>query len=283
MLRKAFDLGITHFDLANNYGPPYGSAEENFGRFFAKDFRAHRDELIISSKAGFDMWDGPYGKGGSKKYIIASCEKSLKRMGLEYVDIFYHHCPDREAPVYETMEALAQLVKQGKALYAGISNYYTGDAVQEAKAYLREHHVPLLINQLRYSMFDRRAENAFAGMDDAGVGCIAFSPLEQGILAGRYVDGIPDDSRVKDSGSYLNESDAFSQKVAKSQKLNEIAKAKGISMAGMSLAWVLQRDTVCSALIGASAPAQLEENVRSIKDVTFTEEECAAIDAICAA
>lgn len=281
MLRTAFDLGITHFDLANNYGPPYGSAEENFGRFFAKDFRSYRDELIISSKAGYDMWNGPYGSGGSKKYIIASCEQSLKRMGLDYVDIFYHHCPDRDAPLYETMEALAQLVKQGKALYVGISNYYNGDAVLEAKAGLHAHNVPLLINQLRYSMFDRCAENAFAAMDTAGVGCIAFSPLEQGILAGRYVDGIPDDSRVKDSGSYLNESKAFAKKVATSIKLNDIANEKGISLAGMSLAWVLQKDTVCSALIGASSPDQLVENVCSINDVTFTEAECKAIDALC--
>ncbi|MFO7820478.1 MAG: aldo/keto reductase [Lentisphaeria bacterium] len=281
ILRKAFDLGITHIDLANNYGPPYGSAEENFGRFFAKDFKPYRDQLIISSKAGYDMWEGPYGKGGSKKYIMASCEQSLKRMGLDYVDIFYHHCPDGETPVDETMEALAQLVKQGKALYAGISNYHKGDAVLEARKALKEHSVSLLINQLRYSIFDRGAEAAFDAMAAAGVGCIAFSPLAQGILAGRYLNGVPNGSRASNPSSYLNQNDAFRRKVEVSAKLKDLASDKNISLAGLSLAWVLQRPTICSALIGASSPEQLEENVASIRGVSFTDEECARIDAIC--
>jgi L-glyceraldehyde 3-phosphate reductase len=281
VLRKAFDLGITHFDLANNYGPPYGSAEENFGKFWAKDFRAYRDQIVIASKAGYDMWDGPYGDGGSKKYIIASCEQSLQRMGLDYVDIFYHHRPCNDAPLWETMDALAQLVKQGKALYAGISNRYDGDQVIEARDCLKEQNVHLLINQIRYSLFDRRAEGAFDAMDAAGLGVFGFFPLQQGILAVKYIDGVPAKSRAMNQNSYLDQGQAFDDKVAASVKLNEIAKAKGITLAGLSLSWLLSQKTICSALIGASSPQQLEDNTAAIRNVTFSEQELAQIDEIC--
>ncbi|WP_312758961.1 L-glyceraldehyde 3-phosphate reductase [Pantoea brenneri] len=279
LLRHAFDHGITHFDLANNYGPPPGSAEENFGRILREDFRAHRDELIISTKAGYTMWDGPYGDWGSRKYLVASLDQSLKRMGLEYVDIFYHHRPDPETPLEETMRALDQVVRQGKALYAAISNY-PADRAAEAIAILRDLGTPCLIHQPRYSMFERTPEQGLIQtLGDAGVGCIAFSPLAGGVLTDRYLQGIPEDSRVASGSKFLNENQLTDEKMEKVRKLNEIALQRGQKLAQMALAWVLRDDRVTSVLIGASKTAQIDDAVAMLASRQFDQAELAAIEA----
>ncbi|MBC2605276.1 aldo/keto reductase [Pelagicoccus albus] len=274
----AFDNGITHFDLANNYGPVPGAAETNFGRILADDLASYRDELIISSKAGYLMWDGPYGDWGSKKYLVASLDQSLKRVGVDYFDIFYSHRPDPETPIEETVDALEYAVNSGKALYVGISNY---DADQTAAAYaeLKSRGIRCLIHQPRYNMIDRRPEaGLFDQLDSLGMGAIVFSPLEQGILAGRYLDGIPDSSRAT-KGVFLNEEKALSyQKLSRS--LNEIAQSRGQSLAQMAIAWVLKRRTVCSALIGASSTRQIQENLAALERLDFSVEELAAIDKV---
>ncbi|MDH1086178.1 L-glyceraldehyde 3-phosphate reductase [Pantoea brenneri] len=279
LLRHAFDHGITHFDLANNYGPPPGSAEENFGRILREDFRAHRDELIISTKAGYTMWDGPYGDWGSRKYLVASLDQSLKRMGLEYVDIFYHHRPDPETPLEETMRALDQLVRQGKALYAAISNY-PADRAAEAIAILRDLGTPCLIHQPRYSLFERTPEQGLIQtLGDAGVGCIAFSPLAGGVLTDRYLQGIPEDSRVASGSKFLSENQLTDEKMEKVRKLNEIALQRGQKLAQMALAWVLRDDRVTSVLIGASKTAQIDDAVAMLASRQFDQAELAAIEA----
>ena len=279
LLRHAFDHGITHFDLANNYGPPPGSAEENFGRILREDFRAHRDELIISTKAGYTMWDGPYGDWGSRKYLVASLDQSLKRMGLEYVDIFYHHRPDPETPLEETMRALDQVVRQGKALYAAISNY-PADRAAEAIAILRDLGTPCLIHQPRYSMFERTPEQGLIQtLGDAGVGCIAFSPLAGGVLTDRYLQGIPEDSRVASGSKFLSENQLTDEKMEKVRKLNEIALQRGQKLAQMALAWVLRDDRVTSLLIGASKTAQIDDAVAMLASRQFDQAELAAIEA----
>ncbi|MBS6033382.1 MAG: L-glyceraldehyde 3-phosphate reductase [Pantoea sp.] len=279
LLRHAFDHGITHFDLANNYGPPPGSAEENFGRILREDFRAHRDELIISTKAGYTMWDGPYGDWGSRKYLVASLDQSLKRMGLEYVDIFYHHRPDPETPLEETMRALDQVVRQGKALYAAISNY-PADRAAEAIAILRDLGTPCLIHQPRYSMFERTPEQGLIQtLGDAGVGCIAFSPLAGGVLTDRYLQGIPEDSRVASGSKFLSENQLTDEKMEKVRKLNEIALQRGQKLAQMALAWVLRDDRVTSVLIGASKTAQIDDAVAMLASRQFDQAELAAIEA----
>jgi len=278
LLRHAFDHGITHFDLANNYGPPPGSAEENFGRILREDFRAHRDELIISTKAGYTMWDGPYGDWGSRKYLISSLDQSLKRMGLEYVDIFYHHRPDPETPLEETMRALDQVVRQGKALYAAISNY-PADRAAEAIAILRDLGTPCLIHQPRYSMFERTPEQGLIQtLGEAGVGCIAFSPLAGGVLTDRYLQGIPEDSRVASGSKFLSENQLTDEKMEKVRKLNEIALQRGQKLAQMALAWVLRDERVTSVLIGASKTAQIDDAVTMLANRQFNEAELAAIE-----
>jgi L-glyceraldehyde 3-phosphate reductase len=280
ILRRAFDLGICHFDLANNYGPPFGSAEENFGRILQKDFLPYRDELLISSKAGWDMWPGPYGNFGSRKYLIASCDQSLKRMGLDYVDIFYHHRPDPHTPLEETMGALAQLHRQGKALYVGISQYSAEDT---AKAYqiLKEMGVPLLIHQPRYSMMDRWVENGLLEvLGEKGIGSIAFSPLEQGMLTDKYLKGIPADSRAAKDGRYLKPEQIAPEKLAKIQALNEIAGQRGQTLAQMAIAWLLKDPRITSVLIGVSKPEQLDDNVAAVKNSQFNDNERSAIESI---
>jgi L-glyceraldehyde 3-phosphate reductase len=278
ILRRAFDLGVTHFDLANNYGPPYGSAEENFGKVMASDFAAHRDELIVSTKAGWDMWPGPYGKvGGSRKYLIASCDQSLKRMGLDYVDIFYSHRVDPTTPLEETMGALAHLHRQGKALYVGISSY-SPELTRQAAAILKAEGVPLLIHQPSYSMLNRWIEDSLLDtLDDLGVGCIAFSPLAQGMLSNKYLGGVPGDSRAARGGS-LGGHLLSDDNIARIQALNEIAKARGQSLAQMALAWVLRDPRVTSALIGARTVAQLEDSLAALNTLDFTADELARID-----
>lgn len=277
ILRAAFDAGITHFDLANNYGPPYGSAEENFGLMLKRDFLPYRDELIISSKAGYDMWPGPYGNLGSRKYLVASCDQSLKRMGLEYVDISYHHRPDPDTPLEETMTALDHLVRQGKALYAGISNY-PADMAEKAICLLKDLGTPCLIHQAKYSMFDRWVEDDLLGiLDDNGVGCIAFSPLAQGMLTNKYIDGIPDDSRAAKDMTYLEKSQVEVQ-LPKIRALNEIAQQRGQKLSQMALSWLLKDDRVTSVLIGASSTRQLMENIESLDRLEFDENEIKAID-----
>jgi len=279
LLRHAFDLGITHFDLANNYGPPPGSAEENFGRILREDFRAHRDELIISTKAGYTMWQGPYGDWGSRKYLVASLDQSLKRMGLEYVDIFYHHRPDPETPLEETMRALDHVVRQGKALYAALSNY-PADLAAEAIAILRDLGTPCLIHQPRYSMFERTPEQGLIQtLGDAGVGCIAFSPLAGGVLTDRYLQGIPEDSRAASGSKFLNENQLTDEKMEKVRKLNAIAQQREQKLAQMALAWVLRDDRVTSVLIGASKTAQIDDAVAMLARRQFSDSELAAIDA----
>lgn len=263
MLRHAFDRGITHFDLANNYGPPYGSAEENFGRIFQKDFVAHRDEMIIATKAGYDMWPGPYGRGGSKKYLISSCDQSLKRLQLDYVDIFYHHCPDTETPLEETADALAQMVRSGKALYIGISNYYDPDLAASMINGLKERGVPLLIHQLRYSMMDRRSEANFDLAQREGFGVIAFSPLEQGILTGKYNKEIPQNSRAADQHSYLS-GGVDQAKIQKAIQLETIAKDCGVSLTTLALAWLLRTKVVTSVLAGVSRVEQIDDNIKAV-------------------
>ena len=280
MLRKAFDLGITHFDLANNYGPPYGSAEETFGKIFKTDFKPYRDELVISSKAGWDMWPGPYGDFGSRKYLVASLDQSLKRMGLDYVDIFYHHRPDLETPLEETMGALDHIVRSGKALYVGIS-MYPAELTHQAAKILCNLGTPFLIHQPNYSLFDRWIEEGLLDvLTKQGIGCIVFSPLDQGILTNRYLKGIPSDSRAGKKGTYLSREDVGADKIEKVRKLNEIAKKRGQSMAQMALAWVLRKPAVTSALIGASKVSQIEDGVATLENLEFSKEELAEIEKI---
>jgi L-glyceraldehyde 3-phosphate reductase len=277
ILRRAFDLGVTHFDLANNYGPPYGSAEINFGRILREDLRPYRDELIISTKAGYDMWPGPYGDRGSRKYLLASLDQSLGRMGLEYVDIFYSHRADPDTPLEETMGALATAVTSGRALYAGISSY-SAERTREAAAILRELGVPLLIHQPSYSMLNRWVEAELLDtLEEEGIGCIAFSPLAQGLLTTKYLNGVPDDSRASRNGS-LSRGQITEQNLAHVRALNEIAGRRGQTLAQMAISWILRDDRVTSALVGASSVAQLEENLAAAGKTSFTEEELAEID-----
>jgi L-glyceraldehyde 3-phosphate reductase len=277
ILRRAFDLGITHFDLANNYGPPYGSAEVNFGRILREDLRPYRDELIISTKAGYDMWPGPYGEWGSRKYLLASLDQSLRRMGLEYVDIFYSHRFDPDTPLEETMGALDAAVRAGKALYAGVSSY-SAERTAEAAAILRGMGTPLLIHQPSYSMLNRWIEGGLLNvLGQEGIGCIAFSPLAQGVLTGKYASGIPDGSRASRPSS-LSTGQLTEQTLAHVRALGEIARARGQSMAQLALSWALRDQRVTSVLIGASSVGQLEENAAAARHATFTEAELAAID-----
>lgn len=279
ILRAAFDAGITHFDLANNYGPPYGSAEENFGLMLKRDFLPYRDELIISSKAGYDMWAGPYGNLGSRKYLVASCDQSLKRMGLEYVDIFYHHRPDPDTPLEETMTALDHLVRQGKALYVGISNY-PADMAEMAISLLKGLGTPCLIHQAKYSMLERWVEDDLLSvLDDNGVGCIAFSPLAQGMLTNKYIDGIPDDSRAAKDMTYL-EKNQVETHLPKIRELNELAQQRGQKLSQMALSWLLKDDRVTSVLIGASSVRQLMENLEALDKLEFDENEIRKIDEV---
>jgi L-glyceraldehyde 3-phosphate reductase len=278
MLRHAFDLGITHFDLANNYGPPPGSAEENFGRIMKQDFGAYRDELVISSKAGYDMWPGPYGEWGSRKYLIASLDQSLKRMGLEYVDIFYSHRPDPDTPLEETMGALDQIVRSGKALYVGISNY-PADMTKEAARILKELGTPCLIHQPKYSMFERWVEDGLLDvLEEEGIGCIPFSPLAQGLLTDRYLKGIPEGSRATREVFLRKEHvETAHDKIV---KLNEIALKRGQSLAQMALAWVLKDKRITSVLIGASSVKQIDDNVETLKNIVFSDEELKLIEEV---
>jgi L-glyceraldehyde 3-phosphate reductase len=277
ILRRAFDLGVTHFDLANNYGPPYGSAEENFGRLLEQDFRPYRDELIISTKAGYDMWPGPYGEWGSRKYLLASLNQSLRRLGLDYVDIFYSHRFDPETPLEETMGALDSAVRQGKALYAGISSY-SAAKTREAAAILRDLGTPLLIHQPSYSMLNRWIEDGLLDvLAEEGAGCIAFSPLAQGMLTDRYLHGVPEGSRVTEDSSFSRDL-LTDEAMAKVRALNDLAAARGQTLAQAAIAWVLRDPRVTSALVGASSVAQLETNVAAIDRLDFTDEELAEID-----
>ena len=281
MLRRASDLGITHFDLANNYGPPYGSAEENFGRIFKKDFQPYRDELIISTKAGWDMWPGPYGDFGSRKYLLASLDQSLKRMGLDYVDIFYHHRPDPETPMEESMGALDTAVRSGRALYAGISAY-TAEQTAQAVKILRGLGTPCLIHQPKYSMFAREPEHGLLDvLEREGAGCIVFSPLAQGLLSNRYLQGIPQDSRAA-RDFFLKRGDINQAVVDKIQRLNELAGRRGQTLAGMAVAWVLRDPRVTSALVGTSQVSQVDDNVAALKNLAFSAEELRAIDGVLA-
>lgn len=277
----AFDNGITHFDLANNYGPEPGSAEKNFGRILKEDLMAYRDELVISTKAGYEMWDGPYGNWGSRKHMLASLDQSLKRMGLEYVDIFYHHRMDKNTPLEETMSALNQAVKSGKAIYAGLSNY-DGETLAKATAILNEMHCPFIINQNRYSIFDRTIENN--GLKETAhklqKGIIAFSPLAQGMLTDKYLHGIPSDSRIKTDGRFLKATALTESRLNQIAKLNEMAKDRGQTLAEMALSWVLKDGIVTSVLIGASKPMQILDNIKAIENTSFTDEELKKIDEI---
>lgn len=280
MVRRAFDLGITHFDLANNYGPPPGSAEENFGRILSADFKPYRDELIISTKAGYDMWPGPYGNFGSRKYLLASLDQSLKRMGLDYVDIFYHHRPDPDTPVEESMMALDQAVRQGKALYAAISNYPAGKA-EEAISILKSLGTPCLIHQARYSMFDRWVEGGLLDvLAKTGTGLIVFSPLAQGLLTDKYLKGIPEDSRAAKAHGYLQTSTITPEKLEKIRKLNEIAIQRGQTLAQLAIAWLLRSPVVTSVLIGASKTSQIDDCVASVAAGSLTDAELASIETI---
>ena len=283
MVLGSFDMGITHFDLANNYGPPPGSAEETFGRILKKDLAPYRDELIISSKAGYYMWPGPYGDWGSKKYIVSSCDQSLKRLGLDYVDIFYHHRPDPNTPLEETMDALATLLRQGKTLYAGLSNYNAQDT-SKASRILADMGIHCLIHQPRYSMFHRvpETEGLFDALQSEGIGCIAFSPLAQGLLTDRYFSGIPADSRVMTSGVFLTPEAITEEKVNKARQLDEIAKRRGQKLSQMALSWALRSPVMTSLIIGASRLSQIQENLRAMDNGSFTPEELAEIDAILA-
>ncbi len=279
MCFTAFDNGITHFDLANNYGPAYGSAERNFGKILKEHFSGYRDELIISTKAGYDMWPGPYGNWGSRKYLIASLDQSLERMGLEYVDIFYHHRMDPQTPLEETMGALAHIVQSGKALYAGLSNY-DGDHLLKASAILDELKVPFIINQNRYSILDRTVE--MNGLKQTakklGKGIICFSPLAQGLLSGKYLNGIPDDSRIRTDGRFLNASKLDEATMEKIRRLDEIAKKRGQSLPSMALAWLLRQEEITSVLIGASKPSQITDNIKALDNTGFTDSELKEID-----
>ncbi|WP_312201327.1 L-glyceraldehyde 3-phosphate reductase [Kosakonia cowanii] len=282
LLRHAFDLGITHFDLANNYGPPPGSAESNFGRIMQEDFRPYRDELIISSKAGYTMWDGPYGDWGSRKYLVASLDQSLRRMGIEYVDIFYHHRPDPETPLKETMRALDHLVRQGKALYVGLSNYPATQA-REAIEILNDLGTPCLIHQPKYSLFERWVESELLDLlQEKGVGSIAFSPLAGGQLTDRYLQGIPADSRAASGSRFLNPDQLTEEKLATVRALNAVAERRGQKLSQMALAWVLRGGKVTSVLIGASKTSQLDDAVGMLANRTFSAQECEEIDAILA-
>ena len=277
----AFDRGITHFDLANNYGPEPGTAERNFGRILREEFGAYRDELIISTKAGYTMWDGPYGDWGSRKYLLSSLDASLSRLGLDYVDIFYHHRPDPETPLEETMGALAQAVRSGKALYAGLSNY-DGARLEAACAILADLGCPFIINQNRYSIFDRTIEHN--GLKDTAAklhkGIITFSPLAQGLLTDRYLHGIPADSRVQTDGRFLKEKDITPERLAQIRALNDLARQRGQTLAEMALAWLLHHDEVTTVLIGASKTQQILDNIKAVEHTTFTPDELAAIDRI---
>lgn len=280
ILQRAFDLGITHFDLANNYGPPPGFSEEMFGKILKTDFAPYRDEMIISSKAGYYMWPGPYGEWGSRKYLISSLDQSLQRLGLDYVDIFYHHRPDPDTPLEETMLALDHIVRQGKALYVGISNY-NAEQTEEAVRILTELGTPLLIHQPRYSMFDRWVEDGLLDvLEKNGIGSIAFSPLAQGLLTNKYLHGIPSDSRAAKSHGFLKEKDVNEQVIEQVQKLNEIAEERGQTLAQMALAWVLRGGRITSVLVGASKVKQIEDNVQTIENLDFTNEELAKIEQI---
>lgn len=280
LLKCAFDNGITHFDLANNYGPPYGAAEDNFGRIFKRDFLKYRDELVLSTKAGWDMWPGPYGNFGSRKYLIASLDQSLKRMGVDYVDIFYHHRPDPQTPLEETMGALDHIVRQGKALYVGISQYSAEDTAKAAQI-LREMGTPMLIHQPRYSMMDRWVEDGLLDeLERQGMGAIAFSPLEQGILTNKYLSGIPSDSRVARDGRYLKSEQLDTATLNKVRKLNDIANDRGQSLAQMAIAWLLKDDRITSVLVGVSRISQLEDNLKALDNLAFSEDELKAIEEI---
>ena len=277
----AFDNGITHFDLANNYGPPPGSAEKSFGRILKEELSSYRDEMIISTKAGYYMWEGPYGDFGSRKYLIASIDQSLSRMGLEYVDIFYHHRMDPDTPLEETMGALASIVSSGKALYVGLSNY-DGQTLLRAAEILRDLHCPFVINQNRYSIFDRTIEKngLLQASSDIGKGIIAFSPLAQGMLTDRYLHGVPQDSRIKTDGRFLKESALTEDRLSKIRALDRLAKERGQTLAAMALAWVLRRDEIVSTLIGASKPSQILDNITAIRNIRFSDEELKLIDDI---
>ena len=280
LLRTAFDLGITHFDLANNYGPPYGEAERNFGIHFDRDWHTHRDELIISTKAGYDMWQGPYGNFGSRKYLISSLDQSLKRMHVDYVDIFYHHRPDPDTPIEETMGALDQIVRSGKALYVGISNYNAQQTKAAVKA-LKAMGTPMLIHQARYSMFDRWVEpELLDALEETGVGMIAFSPLAQGLLSDRYLTGIPTDSRIGHDPRYFKPAALTDEKLERVKKLNDIAQKRGQTLAQMALQWVMRQKVMTSVLIGASKPEQIIDNAKCMDAGAFTQEELSAIEAI---
>ena len=279
MCFTAFDRGITHFDLANNYGPEPGSAEENFGKIFAQNFKPYRDEMIISTKAGYEMWDAPYGDGGSRKYLLASLDQSLTRMGLDYVDIFYHHRMDPETPLEETMGALSQAVHSGKALYVGLSNY-DGPTLRKAEAILRDLNCPFIINQNSYNIFNRTIEQNGLKEESRrlGKGIISFSPLAQGLLTDRYLNGIPADSRVRTDGRFLKESALTPERLDQIRKLNEIARDRGQTLAEMALSWILRDGVVTSVLIGASRPSQILDNIKAVENTSFTEEECRRID-----
>jgi len=280
LIYTAFNHGITHFDLANNYGPPPGSAEEVFGKILQENFTGYRDEMIISSKAGYTMWDGPYGDWGSKKYLVSSLDQSLKRMKLDYVDIFYHHRPDPETPLQETMDTLSLMVRQGKALYVGISNY---DADQAAAAIriLKENGTPCLIHQPKYSMFERWVENGLLNvLEENGVGCIPFSPLAQGLLTDKYLNGIPSDSRVATSGVFLKESNITPEKIAIIAKLNDLAKARGQKLSHMALSWILKDKRITTVLIGASKPEQITDAIQALENTKFDPQEIELIDKI---
>ena len=281
MCFTAFDGGITHFDLANNYGPPAGSAEANFGKILKEQMKSYRDEMIISTKAGYYMWPGPYGDGGSKKYLVSSLDASLRRLGLEYVDIFYHHRMDKNTPLYETMRALSGIVKSGKALYVGLSNY-DGRTMKEASDILNELHCPFIINQNRYSILDRTIEEN--GLLSRAIserkGVIAFSPLAQGLLSDRYLNGIPLDSRIKTDGRFLNEGSLSPETLEKIKRLDKIARERGQSLAQMALSWIYSREGITSVLIGASKPEQIKENLKMTENLHFTKEELLEIDSI---
>ncbi|WP_279571399.1 L-glyceraldehyde 3-phosphate reductase [Streptomyces sp. 8K308] len=280
ILRRAFDLGVTHFDLANNYGPPPGAAERNFGRIFASDLRRYRDEIIVSSKAGYHMWSGPYGEWGSRKNLLASLDQSLGRLGLEYVDVFYSHRPDPDTPLEETMGALDAAVRQGKALYVGISNYSAAQT-REAARILRELGTPLLIHQPSYSMLNRWVEDdgLLDALDEVGAGSIVFSPLAQGLLTDRYLTGVPEGSRAAGDSPFLSRAGITPEYLARVRKLNDLAAERGQSLAQLAIAWVLRGGRVTSALVGASSVAQLEDNVAAVRNLDFSEEELAAIEA----
>jgi L-glyceraldehyde 3-phosphate reductase len=280
MLRRSFDLGITHFDLANNYGPPPGSAEITFGKIIKKDLRSYRDELIVSTKAGYWMWNGPYGDRGSRKYLVASLDQSLKRMGLEYVDIFYHHRPDPETPIEETMQALDYIVRSGKALYAGISNY-PPELTQQAAKILRSLGTPCLIHQPKYNMFERGIENGLLDvLGREGIGCIVFSPLAQGLLTDRYLQGIPKNSRAGKPHGFLRPGDIREEKLSIARELNRLAEKRGQSLAQLALAWVLRHPQVTSALIGASRTSQIVNAVETLQNLEITKEELESIENI---